>query len=349
MKFSILVPVYNVEQYFEQCLQSLLKQTYKDFEVILVDDGSTDSSGEICDRYQAEYPDKIRVIHQKNQGLISARRVGIKEASGEYCIFVDSDDLVEENLFEVLDGFIAKNKTDVLLYSYTYYRNNKKSEKYHQYEDYGKIWTKEEKSQLYDKLLFSVDITPVWIKAVKSEILKNDPTDYTQYYGKNMAEDLLQSLHILTAAETVGYIYEPLYLYRINENSVSRSFRPETIHTKNTVHVYEKAKEYLKIWNLEDEEHLKKLQARWFDDIMCMFSRYCEESKDYKEMKLVFSADWISMFPNDVLNNRNEFENKTYQDLCRWYKEKKYTKIRMHFLKKKVYKTLKKLKSKVKK
>ena len=342
MKFSILVPVYNVEQYFEQCLQSLLNQTYKDFEIVLVDDGSTDSSGEICDRYQAEYPEKIKVVHKKNQGLISARRVGIKEASGDYCIFVDSDDLIEDNLLEVLAGFISKNKTDVLLYSYTYYRNDRKAEKYRQYENNGKIWSSKEKNELYNKLLFSNDVTPVWIKAVRTDILKNDPTDYTQYYGKNMAEDLLQSLHILTIAETVGYIYEPLYLYRINENSVSRSFRPETIHTKNTIHVYEKAKEYLEIWGLKDEEHLKKLQARWFNDIMCMFSRYCEEAKNYKEMQLVFSADWNSLFPSDVLNNRNEYENKIYQNLYKWYREKCNLKIYFFFMKKRVYKSIKK-------
>lgn len=349
MKFSILVPVYNVEQYFEQCLQSLLNQTYKNFEIILVDDGSTDSSGEICDRYQAEYPDKIRVIHQKNQGQLATRCNAIKAAVGDYCIFADSDDLVDEKLLETVNAFLHKNSVDVLIYSYQYIRNGHKAEPYHRIADDGEIWSGDKKSVLYEKLITSNELIPLWIKAVKSELLKKDPTDYIKYYGKNMAEDLLHSLHILTDAETVGYIYEPLYLYRINENSVSRSFRPETIYTKNTVHVYEKVKEYLKIWNLEDEVHLKKLQARWFNDIMCMFSRYCEESKDYKEMKMVFSADWISMFPNDVLNNRNEFENKTYQALYRWYKEKKHTKIRMHFLKKKVYHTLKKLKSKVKK
>ena len=105
MKFSILVPVYNVEQYFEQCLQSLLNQTYKDFEVILVDDGSKDSSGEICDRYQAEYPDKIKVIHQKNQGQLASRCNAIKAAVGDYCIFVDSDDMIDVKLLETVNAF----------------------------------------------------------------------------------------------------------------------------------------------------------------------------------------------------------------------------------------------------
>lgn len=348
MKFSILVPVYNVEQYFEQCLQSLLNQTYRDFEVILVDDGSTDSSGEICDRYHAEYPDKIRVIHKKNQGQLAARCDAIKAAGGDYCIFADSDDLVDAKLLETINTFLQNNSVDVLVYSYQYIKDNQKSDLYHRIASDGEVWFADKKSFLYERLITTNELIPLWIKAVRTDILKNDPTDYTQYYGKNMAEDLLQSLHILTIAETVGYIYEPLYLYRINENSVSRSFRAETIHTKNTIHVYEKAKEYLEIWGLKDEEHLKKLQARWFNDIMCMFSRYCEEAKNYKEMQLVFSADWNSLFPSDVLNNRNEYENKIYQNLYGWYKEKNFTKIRFHFLKKKVYKRLKNIKSKVK-
>ena len=347
MRFSVLVPVYNVEQYFENCLESLLNQTYKDFEIILVNDGSTDESGRICDMYRDKNPNKIKVIHKKNQGLISARRVGIDNASGDYCIFVDSDDMIENNLLKVLNDYLENNEIDLLIYSFIYYRNNEKSNKYHKIDDYGKKWTKEEKKELYDKFLFSNDITPIWIKAVRTTILKNDPTDYTIYYRKNMAEDVLQSLYILTASDTVGYIYEPLYLYRINENSVSRSFRPETIHTKNTIHVYEKVKEYLEEWGLNDDEHYMKLQARWFNDIMYMFSRYCEEARNYKEMQVVFNADWNPLFPIDVLNNRNEFENKVYQDLYKWLKNNNYTKIHLYFLKKKAYKTLKQIKSKV--
>ena len=95
MKFSILVPVYNVEQYLEQCVESLLNQTYQgDYEIVLVDDGSTDSSGGICDKFKENNPDKIKVIHKENGGHTSARFEAIKNASGEYSLFCDSDDFV---------------------------------------------------------------------------------------------------------------------------------------------------------------------------------------------------------------------------------------------------------------
>jgi glycosyltransferase involved in cell wall biosynthesis len=102
MKVSVVIPVYNVERYLERCVQSVLRQTYKDLEIILVDDGSTDGSGELCDKI-AERDSRVRVIHQENQGLSGARNTGIHQATGEYVIFMDSDDeWLLDNGLEVL-------------------------------------------------------------------------------------------------------------------------------------------------------------------------------------------------------------------------------------------------------
>ena len=97
IKVSIIIPVYNVEKYLEECVNSILNQKIKNYEIILVDDGSTDSSGEICDKMSANNQE-ITVIHQKNQGLSEARNSGIKKATGEYLMFVDSDDFINENV-----------------------------------------------------------------------------------------------------------------------------------------------------------------------------------------------------------------------------------------------------------
>ena len=95
MLLSILVPVYNSEKYLKECFDSVLNQRESDYELILVDDGSTDAGGAICDTYQARYPERVRVIHQQNQGLILARRAGIAAAQGDYCMFLDADDAYE--------------------------------------------------------------------------------------------------------------------------------------------------------------------------------------------------------------------------------------------------------------
>lgn len=98
---SVIVPVYNVEQYLEKCIDSIINQTYKNLEIILIDDGSTDSSGKICDSYAAR-DKRIKVIHQENGGLAVVRNIGVSAASGEYIMFVDSDDYIDTEIVQFL-------------------------------------------------------------------------------------------------------------------------------------------------------------------------------------------------------------------------------------------------------
>ncbi len=107
-KFSLIVPVYNVEKYLEKCLNSIINQTYKDFEVIIVIDGSKDNSESICKKY-AENDNRIKIIKQKNKGLSEARNEGIKKATGDYLLFIDSDDFIELNLLETLNNALEKD------------------------------------------------------------------------------------------------------------------------------------------------------------------------------------------------------------------------------------------------
>lgn len=119
VKISVIVPVYNVEQYLNECLDSLLKQKFNDFEVILVDDGSTDSSGEICREYSLKYSN-IRYLYKKNGGLSSARNFGMENSRGEWVIFIDSDDfLVSTDALSVLYDYAVKHSLDILRYEYT--------------------------------------------------------------------------------------------------------------------------------------------------------------------------------------------------------------------------------------
>ena len=126
MKISVIIPTYNVERYLSTCIEGITNQSYKNIEIILVDDGSNDTSGEICDRY-AQKDDRILVIHKKNGGLSDARNVGIKKASGEYIVFVDSDDfLCDKHFFSEVVKRIQLTKPDVLNYVYVKYFNEGK-------------------------------------------------------------------------------------------------------------------------------------------------------------------------------------------------------------------------------
>ncbi len=343
MKFSILVPVYNVEKYLEQCVESLLNQTYKgDYEIILVDDGSTDSSGKICDKYEENNPQKIKVVHKENEGLVSARQVGIEVAIGEYSLFADSDDFVENNLLEIVNDCINRNNTpDMVIYSFQYYSNGKTTERKNTLIADETTFTKDNKKELYEALISTTFITSLWTKALKTEILKKDPTDYSLYYDKNMAEDWFRSIHLLTAAQKIVYINKPLYNYRTNETSISRSFHLETIEKKNSLYVYDRLKEYLPVWGMDDEEYCKKLNAAWLNRTMYTFKQYYEHAKD---KKTVLNYDWSSMLPKKFnVQDNNPYENKVYKKLYLDLSEKKFCKIRIYFLKEKIRKSIKKL------
>ena len=110
---SVVVPVYNVEPYLIECLESIINQTYRDLEIILIDDGSTDKSGDICEEY-AKKDDRIIVIHQSNQGSASAKNAGLRKASGEYLAFVDSDDFLQEDAYEFMVRQLEEYHADII-------------------------------------------------------------------------------------------------------------------------------------------------------------------------------------------------------------------------------------------
>lgn len=216
MEFSIIVPVYNVERYLNECINSLKAQTYKDFEVILVDDGSTDNSGLVCDKVASENA-KFKVIHKKNGGLISARRSGLKKVCGEYILFCDSDDLLRENALEVLYGIINSSHADVVSFNATVF--NEYGEKIFSEPvfDDGII----DKSMYIDKIFDSYALNSMCMKAIKKTIIDID-RDYQEFYTCNFGEDLLQSMPVVLKAKTIYYTSRSLYLYRMDSGMMRK-------------------------------------------------------------------------------------------------------------------------------
>ena len=117
---SIIIPVYNVEKYLAECIESVLKQTYQNIEILLIDDGSPDNSGKICDEYE-EKDSRVRVIHKENGGVSSARNVGLEQANGEYITFIDSDDFVSESYIEELYIALENGNSDLAFCKYNHY------------------------------------------------------------------------------------------------------------------------------------------------------------------------------------------------------------------------------------
>ena len=216
IEFSILVPVYNVERYIRNSILSVLKQSYNNFELILVDDGSTDQSGLICDEL-AKNDERIQVLHQENHGLIYTRRVAFNEAKGDYCVILDSDDTLKEDTLEILYSTIVKYHSDCIIYGFE-----------RVYE--GKILSQTSdtdiihltsKRDIYMKVFLDSDYNAIWRKAFKRSLL--DGRDYSRYYHLSLGEDLLQSIEVLGNAKSVTFLPNILYEYTMNPSSMTKT------------------------------------------------------------------------------------------------------------------------------
>ena len=215
MLFSVVIPVYNVKDYLEKCVDSVLAQDCGDYEIILVDDGSTDGvSPELCDRYALASPDRIRVIHQENQGLGGARNTGLEAARGEYLFFVDSDDRIVPHALSYLEGQIRQTHADMYLFRLFYDRDG--------------VLTPA------DPLRVPTDV--VLHPAQCPELLLESPSASVRVCRRSLFlegqirfpagiwyEDLATTPKCLLHARSVVALSEPLYCYLLREGSIMRN------------------------------------------------------------------------------------------------------------------------------
>ena len=209
-EISVIVPVYNVEKTLDRCLESILCQTFQDFEIILVDDGSTDGSGEIIDRYAAAHP-QIRVIHTENQGPLLARREGIRRADGDFCLFSDADDRMAEDCLSTVRERLLASDADILLYNYAVESEDGAVRVPPPVFEDGRIFEGEEKREIYREIAAGWRLNCLFEKAVRTRLLQEDDTDLTAYADMTLGEDLLASLYPVTHAKRIAYCEKPLY------------------------------------------------------------------------------------------------------------------------------------------
>lgn len=217
---TIVVPVYNVEKYLSKCIDSIIHQTYKKIEIILVDDGSTDSSGKICDDYK-KADNRIKVIHKKNAGVSSARNIGIDEANGEFICFVDSDDYLSNNYVEYMLGLNKKTNADFCLSKRCY--STQKDLELTDKTDNVKVLNSIEATEL---LLSQEIFIGCWNKIYKLDLLRNNNIRFCEslYYG----EGLKFIVNTAQVADKIGVGTERVYYYRINNmHSATKKFNLE--------------------------------------------------------------------------------------------------------------------------
>ena len=221
LKFFVLIPVYKTEEFISKCIDSVLSQSYQNFHIVIVDDGSPDRAGEIADSYA--YKDhRISVIHKENQGLISARRAAIDYVNTNYCcendyfVFLDSDDTLQDNALSVIYECLCREKFDMVFFGLQRVHNGKVLFSVDNDPFVGVI---EDKRELYRRVFFNSVYNPLCRKAIRCALVKSE--DYSAFYHINTAEDLLQSIPIYRDCCKVAFVSDLLYNYSVNPASIT--------------------------------------------------------------------------------------------------------------------------------
>lgn len=279
---SIIVPVYNVENRIERCIESILNQTYKDLELILIDDGSTDGSAEVCKKY-AEMDSRIRFVQQENRGVSSTRNRGISMANGEYIQFVDSDDCVDSCMSEKLVACIEKAEADMVICGITEIFDSRKEVCLPKIEGCVQLKDWEKKyPQIFETSLLNSPCNKLYRKKT---ILEKFPKEVS------LGEDLIFNLHNLKVMEKVFFLRESLYSYMIRSGSLNRKYRADGIECAENL--YKEKMEFSHMF------HLGKIAEKDISSTFIMFLFYGLSDlytlSDYdKQQKRAILRKWIN-------------------------------------------------------
>lgn len=226
-EFSVIVPIYNVEKYLNQCVDSILSQKYENFELILVDDGSKDKCGAICDEYSIT-DSRVRVIHKKNGGLVDARNTGVEHAKGEYTLYVDGDDWVSSDWLQVIHNAIKEIRPDIVSFN-AYKSIDGKNQPLITSKFIGTYLKERINAEILPRLLYDCKssfyefgiLPAVWAKAFKTELLKKNLCRDTRI---TFGEDTACSYSCIIQADSYVGIDNNLYFYRQNRESMTKAY-----------------------------------------------------------------------------------------------------------------------------
>ncbi|AGK95887.1 glycosyltransferase family 2 protein [Clostridium pasteurianum] len=299
-KISIIVPIYNVEKYLEKCLDSILGQAFKDFELILVDDGSPDNCGSICDRY-LKLDSRIKVIHKENGGLSSARNAGLDIAVGEYIGFVDSDDWVDANMYTRLYSIAKETDADIVQCRF------KKSYD----EKINNIKTNTNKFELIDKFKalnnliaygeMHVQMVVAWNKLYRKSLFNE-----IRFPNGKIHEDEFTTYKLLYKSNKVALTENELYYYRQTSNSIMNAK-----FNKKRLDYLEALEETLSFFKKVNNEYLYNMTTIRYVDNLKKYYFKCEDLlQDNEETLRKIKNNYDEIFKEYISNSSFGVKNK---------------------------------------
>lgn len=318
-KVSVIVPVYNVEKYLRQCLDTIINQTLKEIEIILIDDGSTDSSLTICKEY-TKLDGRIKLIHKENEGLGYTRNKGLQEATGEFVGFIDSDDWIELDMFEKLYQTAVEKKADTCL-------GNIKGKKL-------LFEGKEVKQELLPKMIGSkYDGTDyygmsVWRGIYQLDLIK---THNVQFPSERelISEDIIFDIQYYSIAQKVVLIDHKFYYYRENLNSLTKRYRENRFDLYKKLYLEEERK--IRILTIEEEAE-ERLQMVFYWNITNAFRQemaFFTFKKAYQNMKKIAKDELVVRVIGKIPINKCDLKNRCMI----WSMQHKITLLSMFIIK----------------
>lgn len=298
---SVIVPVYNVYSFLGECVESICNQTFADLEILLVDDGSTDQSGVLCDKY-AEKDDRIRVIHQQNQGLSGARNTGVKHANAEFIVFVDSDDRIHSEMIQALYKAMQQNDADISICSHKIIQENEPKEQtgisIENLENIEILTGRECVKRMYSAQ--PIDMVVAWNKLYKKEIFSQ-----LQYPVGRLHEDEFLTYKILYPLAKCVYVKAPLYEYRMRKNSIvsNKSFR----RLKDKMDAY---KERYIYFEHNDDRELYCEALRRYETSIAELILYLEENHLERDLIRKLNSEFKSVYRTKIVTSEMDIQHK---------------------------------------
>jgi len=303
-KISIVIPIYNTDKYLPKCINSVLNQTYKNLEIILVDDGSTDKSVEICDKYSLQ-DNRIHVIHQKNSGIAHARNTGIRIATGEYLSFIDSDDYIEADMYKTLLDKLYAYDADIV--ECDHFRAN--SEKINTNYNSGEI-LQFNNQQALEALFLGKLKDCVW-----SKLYKRDVVDGIEFPVGNICEDDPWTYKVFARSQKIVFIDLAKYYYLQREDSNSHS----SIFFWEKLDRFYNSKERLEFIARDFPSLFNVAQKRFWLDLLNNYikleiNKHWDKSKKTRnEIKKYIITNYNSFYSNPLINKKDRLRLKIFR------------------------------------
>ncbi len=312
LKYSVIIPVYNVENYLSRCIDSLLTQNYSDLEILLIDNGSKDQSGQICENYAAQFSN-ITAYHIPNKGVSSARNFGLAKAKGEFICFVDADDYLVENLFSDVENQLD-SELDLLVFSY-YNSIEKNLSEIARSAKILPIKGKKDKSEfiaLFQELFLTDMMYTVWNKIYRREFLEKHQIVFENY---ELGEDVRFNRTVYECVNEIAFSQTCYYVY-ISGRASSAMGQYNSNRMKYQLEELEKVDQLMSRWGIHDEQFVDQIKARILMSNIQNISKqkmslskkrhYVEELCENKEMVILTKKNtpFINLIVRFLLNYR---------------------------------------------